>query len=211
MAPPFAQTLFVELIRFQPGQPQTAATITPTPRSISSHHQSPRSLAPHPHPHSGPPHHEHYPHLRSPPMLHRNGEVLAHSPGSQIIPPPPWSRWTTVVIPAPPHPSESLQSTPQLSSRKRKHEDIPTPEDISRVHSSASSGPPPKRRPVPSIPLSPPCEPMRPVQTLSPSLAMIVSPVNQTVITSPRTPYIPPLRSGTSGSPSMPPGGPNRS
>ncbi|GLB34119.1 putative BRIGHT, ARID (A/T-rich interaction domain) domain contatining protein [Lyophyllum shimeji] len=211
MAPPYAQTLFVELVRFVPGQPQSGNTATSTPRSSSSHHQSPRSLPPHP----VPPHHDHYPHQRSPPMP---SDPYTGSPAMQHVPPPPpWSRWGAMATPARPpsiqrRPSESSQSTPPLSAltaRKRKHpEDLPSPEEMSRVNSSSSTGPPPKRRPMPSAPLSPPLAPMRPVQTLSPSLAMIVSPVNQTVMTSPRSPYIPPpLRNGTGGSPPMPHGG----
>ncbi|KAG5648789.1 hypothetical protein DXG03_000138 [Asterophora parasitica] len=211
MAPPFAQTLFVELVRFVPGQPQSTGTAP----SASSHHQSPKSAAPYPEP----PHHEHYPHQGSPPMPSRTGEAFMGPPGSHNnVPPPPWSRWTAVATPAQPpstqrRQSESAQSTPgPSSSRKRKLEDLPIPEDMSRVNSSASSGPPPKRR-TPAAPSSPPPvpaappAPMRAVQTLSPSLAMIVSPINQTVMTSPRSPYIPPpLRNGSSGSPPIPNG-----
>ncbi|KAF5388435.1 hypothetical protein D9615_000674 [Tricholomella constricta] len=205
MAPPFAQTLFVELVRFVPGQPQSTGMAP----STSSHHQSPRSSTSH----LGPSQHEHYPHQRSPPMPPHTADAFVGSPRGQNIPPPPWSRWSTVATPSQPpsmqrRQSDSSQSTPQHSSlRKRKHvEDLPTPEDLSRVHSSSSTGPPPKRR-ISAAPLSPPSAPMRPVQTLSPSLAMIVSPVNQTVITSPRSSYIPPpLRNGSNGSPPMPHG-----
>ncbi|KAG5639694.1 hypothetical protein H0H81_005877 [Sphagnurus paluster] len=188
MDPPFSPTLFVELVRFVPGQPQTG-----TSASVSTHHQSPNTT-----PSAGPSHHHNnYPHQRSPPIPKHIGEPFAGS--TAVHPPPPPSRWTKVSTP-------SLPPTPQhssSSSRKRKHDDVPSPEEVSRVNSS--NGPPAKRRP--SAPLSPPLAPVRPVQTLSPSLAMIVSPVNQTVITSPRSPYVPPpLRNGTSSSPPMPHG-----
>ncbi|KNZ76050.1 Lysine-specific demethylase 5A [Termitomyces sp. J132] len=136
------------------------------------------------------------------------------SPGSQYAAtPPPWSRWTNVSTPGQPSTSQHRFNDypapiPQqpATSRKRKHvEDVPNPEDLSRVNSSASSAPPPKRRPpLPPAPISPSAAPIRHVQTLSPSLAMIVSPIDHQVITSsPRSTYIPPLRNGASGSPPM--------
>ncbi|RDB19852.1 hypothetical protein Hypma_012859 [Hypsizygus marmoreus] len=209
---PVKETLFVELVAFTPGQPDTTA---PASRSSSSHQTSPRSLPLHveaPHPD----HYHHHSHHGSPPMRPHPGETFARSASQHVPPPPPWSRWGTVATPARPpstqhrqSQSTSSRSTPQpSSSKKRKHEEFPEPEDFSRISSSSSSAPSSKRRaPPPGPPVSPPTAPARPGQTLSPSLAMIVSPVNQTVMTSPRSPYIPPLRNGSSGSPSTSHGG----
>ncbi|KAF9478416.1 jumonji superfamily protein [Pholiota conissans] len=150
------------------------------------------------------------------------------------LPPPPWSRWGTMSTPAMPpstqrrgghHGSESTRGTPQppgQTSRKRKHvdESLPPTQQQHRpqhIHQQPSdedvrpnnSSFPLKRHAGPSLtptPLSPP----RPIQTLSPSLAMIVSPTNQAVHTSAsvnanNTNQLPPLRNGTSGSPILPP------
>ena len=129
-------------------------------------------------------------------------------------PPPPWSRWGTMSTPAMPpstqrrnngESSRSNGTTPQPSastSKKRKHvEEIlihhqHLTEDEPRISLKRHAGPA-----LTPTPMSPP----RPVQTLSPSLAMIVSPTNQAVHTSPRGNQLPPMRNGSSGSPVLPP------
>jgi len=102
---------------------------------------------------------------------------------STQVPPPPWSRWSTMATPTLPLPPttqrreiELLHTTPP-PSRKRKlgEDDQPVAELAPLDHAPPS----PKRRALP--PPSPP----RSVQTLSPSLALIMSPVNQ----SPRASY----------------------
>ncbi|KAG6841826.1 hypothetical protein C0991_006233 [Blastosporella zonata] len=208
LPPPFAQTLFVELVDYAFGPSQTTQSVSTTPRSNASH--QPPITGP---PHAGPSNHDHYLHHHSPSMSRAYpNDTPDGSPHSQhATAPPPWSRWTAVSTPGQPSPRhvDYLAPIPQqpYPSRKRKHiDDVSSPEDLSRVNSSASSGPPPKRRPpIPPAPLSPPDAPVRHVQTLSPSLAMIVSPVDHHVMTSsPRASYIPPpLRNGSSGSPSM--------
>lgn len=150
--------------------------------------------------------------------------------GYATIPPPPWSRWGTMSTPSMPPStqrrgghtggeSSRANGTPQPSgpnSRKRKHVDEGLPPSQNRPqhmhhqqHPSeedvrpSNSAFPLKRHAGPSLtptPLSPP----RPIQTLSPSLAMIVSPTNQAVHTSSSN-QLPPLRNGTSGSPVLPP------
>jgi [histone H3]-trimethyl-L-lysine4 demethylase len=181
MPPPFSQTLFVELVRFMPGQPETASANGATPRAPSSLHSSPRSHASHP----GPSHHLHL-HHGSPPM-HIPMEVY---PDHHVPPPPPWSRWATMSTPGRPpstqhRHSASARSTPQPPSKKRKHaDDISTTGELSRVSSSSSlsAGPAPKRRAIPaphpsqSVASSPP----RSMQTISPSIAKLLAPENVT-------------------------------
>ncbi|KAG6845439.1 hypothetical protein H0H87_009347 [Tephrocybe sp. NHM501043] len=215
LSPPFSPTLFVELVDYGWGTSQTTRTAATTSRSSSSH-QTPRSAPPS---HAGPSYRDRHPNHHPPSIpRHHPNETPNGSPGSQYATAaPPWSRWTAVATPGQPPSSQNRHLAPiplppqPYSSRKRKHvEDAPSPEDLSRVHSSASSsGPVPKRRPpMSSASLPSPEVPMRHVQTLSPSLAMIVSPVDHQVMTSsPRTSYVPPpLRNGSSHSPSLPHG-----
>ncbi|KAG6850616.1 hypothetical protein H0H93_010808 [Arthromyces matolae] len=204
LPPPFAQTLFVELIDYGWGQNQFSRSSATTPRPES---QGPRPVPAPP----GPSHH----HLQRPPPISRDrlSETSNASPGSKYpSAPPPWSYWNNGPPQEQPFPSQhrhggSVPSPHQPQpSRKRKHlEDVSSPEGLSRVNSSSSSGPAPKRRPPvpPTQHSSPdPNAPARHVQTLSPSLAMIVSPVDHQVITSsPQPSYPPPLRNGPSGSP----------
>jgi histone demethylase JARID1 len=200
MPPPYIQTLFVELIAFVPGQPEMSTTSRP---SSSTHLMSPKTAISH----TNSMHYAHSHHHSAPQPAPLSAEAFITSAAAQHVPPPPpWSRWGTMSTPARPpstqrRQSTSSRSTPQPSSRKRKHlEEVAQAEDFSRMSSSsASSAPSSKRRALPATPSSPPA---RPVQTLSPSLAMIVSPVNQKVITSPRSPYIPTIRNnGMNGSP----------
>ncbi|KAG6868752.1 hypothetical protein C0993_011021 [Termitomyces sp. T159_Od127] len=208
LAPPFSQTLFVDLIDYGWGPSQSTRTATSILRSSASH-QPTRSLSL-----AGPSNHDHYHHPRSPPMSRsRPVETPNGSPGSQYAAtPPPWSRWTPVSTPGQPPTSQyryndypaSISQQPAPSRKRKQVEDVSSPEDLSRVSSSTPSAPPTKRRPpLPPVPLSPPEAPIRHKQTLSPSLAMIVSPIDHQVITSsPRSAYIPPpLRNGSSGSP----------
>ncbi|RDB18803.1 hypothetical protein Hypma_014497 [Hypsizygus marmoreus] len=118
-----------------------------------------------------PDHYHHHSHIGSPPMRPHPGETFARS-ASQHVPPPPWSRWGTVATPARPPSTQhsqgqstSSRSTPQpLSSKKRKHEEFPEPEDFSRISSSSSSAPSSKRR---APPLPPPVSPPQPLHILA--------------------------------------------
>lgn len=99
----------------------------------------------------------------------------------------------------------SPQPQPQTQTQPQPQQQSLHPPRVEEDVRQTSSPYPSKRHAGPSLtptPLSPP----RPVQTLSPSLAMIVSPTNQAVHTSPRgNNQLPPLRNGASGSPLLPP------
>jgi hypothetical protein len=191
MPPPYSQTLFVELIRFTPGQPEVAPTNGATARAPSSLHSSPRSHSSHPissrHPllhHGSPP--IHIPMEVFPDPAHPN----------HIPPPPPWSRWGTMSTPGRPpsthrRQSTSARSTPQppASSKKRKHvDDMSATEGLSRVSSSSSisAGPASKRRAVP-VPhpsqINDVSSPPRLMQSISPSIAKLLAPESLMTVT----------------------------
>ncbi|KAH7922065.1 hypothetical protein BV22DRAFT_1197718 [Leucogyrophana mollusca] len=198
MLPPFTQTLFVELIRFVPGQPEIndsvngstqsrasgsgttpsmpRAAIDPGPSSTHGHHHSHRP----PHSHS----HPHPPPISLPTPPTPVYEPPRPSNGHQVPPPPPWStQWHNLTststaastsTPTPHHAHTPSESSP-YSGKKRKFVDEPAP-----VHEPVPSGSrSPKQRRMPQTPVPPPAAPARAMQqTLSPSLAMIVSPVD---------------------------------
>ncbi|THV08208.1 hypothetical protein K435DRAFT_824791 [Dendrothele bispora CBS 962.96] len=164
---PYMQTLFVELIEYAAGQPETIQHIAQ---------------------------YDHLSQSRPPPTTHQaplpqSAPTIQHSPSSSQVPPPPWSRWGTVATPSRP-PSTQRRQTMDIPhpSRKRKH-----PEDPEESHHPASSLPTEstsKRRAVlpPPAPqahthtsVPPPPVQSSPVQTqtLSPSLAKLMSPVDQ--------------------------------
>jgi len=189
MSPPYTQTLFVELIRFLPGQPENVTTNGSASRVIagSMNHHSLTGIASH----SGSSHHAHAPVSVPVPASSLSTFSASSSATQHVPPPPPWSRWGTMSTPSRPpstqrrQPADTPRATPQ-PTRKRKHVEEPHPsEDIGRV--TSSSVPFSKRRAVP--------------QTLSPSLAMIVS----TDQPSPRSSFSvqpqPPMRNGSNGSP----------
>ena len=207
MPPPQAPTLFVELVQFHAGSEGGSSSSASSSR-LSIHHSTPYSAPlPTPYVHHGQPliHHP-------PPPTSTSSFQMQPGPAP---PPPPWSRWAPMSTPTMP---PSIQRRSQngegsrtngtrSNSRKRKHaEEIPhqqTPEDDGRLSSSY----PLKRHAGPSLNPTPVSTPPRPVQTLSPSLAMIVSPTNQAVHSSPRGTQLPPLlrNGGSSGSPLLPP------
>lgn len=107
------------------------------------------------------------------------------------------------------HQQQQQQQRPQEPHLHQQH---PSEEDMRSMNSSSSY--PLKRHAGPLLtptPLSPPLRSAQPPQqtpqqTLSPSLALIMSPTNQTVHASPpRNHQLPPLRNGSSGSPLLPP------
>jgi len=105
----------------------------------------------------------------------------------------------------PPPPHHHHQQRPQEQHHHHQH---PSEEDVRSMNPSSSY--PLKRHAGPLLtptPLSPPPRSAQPPQqTLSPSLALIMSPTNQTVHPSPpRNHQLPPLRNGNSGSPLLPP------
>ncbi|KAJ4479141.1 jumonji superfamily protein [Lentinula aciculospora] len=203
MGQPYTQTLFVELLKFTPGQPDTHAGGSAQPPSSSSarppsvdilgqHLASPPTHAP----------------VAAPPPVSAN----ALNAAAQNVPPPPWSRWSTVTTPSRPpsitrrHELPSVLLPPQepQDTRKRKHPEDSVHEDLLPPMSSLTEPPVAKRRiilhqtPLPPIqshppraphppqtrtPLIPPLTPQN--QSLSPSLARLMSPVDQ----SPRSQY----------------------
>ncbi|KAF4619159.1 hypothetical protein D9613_004962 [Agrocybe pediades] len=261
MPAPYRQTIFLELVDFQPGSglegdvatANGAPQLPPGPGLQMGHPQAPTGLRTHASKGNGQAF-IHSPHSAQASSAHHatssgNGNFSAvPAPNVYAPPPPPWSRWGTMSTPAMPPSTQrrsangetSRTKTPQpgSSSRKRKHVDegdqlqlVPQhpqqqqvtnhkPEEDIRLSSSTV---PVKRHAGPTLtptPLSPP----RPTQNLSPSLAMLLSPTNQEVHTSPRTnlPPMPPIRTrspqngqvplpsglvrnGSDGSPLLPP------
>jgi len=216
---PYRQTLFVELIQFKPGLDSVAAGVsvsTSIPRPQIANHQPMLARQHLPNSHSFS-HHNPRPSNSTVPHASSSMSTFSASPTAHPSAPPlpPWSRWGTMSTPAMP-PSTQRRSngessrsngTPQPSastSKKRKHaEEIPLHQQH-HIDDEPRSSFPLKRHAGPALtptPMSPP----RPVQTLSPSLAMIVSPTNQAVHTSPRSNQLPPMRNGSSGSPVLPP------
>ncbi|KAK2465991.1 hypothetical protein APHAL10511_001632 [Amanita phalloides] len=214
---PYTPPIHLELVRFQPGQPDVLPANS-TPRAPSHQHY----VSPLPGP--IPPYAVPVP-MHITPSSSSVSSSSASSGQPHAPPPPPWSRWAPTTTPARPPSTQRRQiqipeapCPPSLPPplRKRKHADTTSPasEDQSRT-TSAGPEPSSKRRVVqglsPTAPQSPASQaltpqsvPPRPAQTLSPSLALIVSPTNEPVDlrSSPTTPY--PMRNGSSGSPRTP-------
>lgn len=220
---PYRSTLFVEIVRFYPGQPELGSNgahdraVTPPPRRHSTVSDVRPSSSPKTHIHMQPHDRVSIPMSATAPPIYNTSSSGQHAP-----PPPPWmsawSRWGQVATPAIPPSTQRRQSIDSVevtsqSSRKRSFEDQSQPADDIRQASSSSSSvaPSPKRRlvaaplppflpPVNSHPLPPPqsrsshqtpppvLPPPRTVQTLSPSLALIMSPPLDH-LSSPRTLY----------------------
>ena len=119
LPPPYTQTLFIELIRFSPGQPDTVLTngssSHPSGTSLTSNHPPPNGHSFHQRTLPPPPPPRVPIHPYSPP--HRINVPAAHMP-----PPPPWEiKWTRPVPPAasatlPPSVSAAVNATPASSS-----------------------------------------------------------------------------------------------
>ncbi|KAF5393073.1 hypothetical protein D9757_001208 [Collybiopsis confluens] len=212
MGQPYTQTLFVELLKFTPGQPDTHAG--------GSVQQSPSAGARPSSADARPPPHPNHPLTVALPRTLSPSELNAVA---QNVPPPPWSRWGAVATPSRPPsiaprrelpPVSSLPPHPPQDTRKRKypedapHEDLLPPmasltEPVAKrrivlppVHHALL--PPiqthPPHRPSVLPPPPPPPQSRTPVlppstvqtQSLSPSLARLMSPVDQ----SPRPKYV---------------------
>ncbi|KZT24551.1 hypothetical protein NEOLEDRAFT_1134959 [Neolentinus lepideus HHB14362 ss-1] len=256
LPPPYTNTLFVELIRFTPGQPDNVAVNGNTPRSVASsstrpttsngtpvHGPRPAPVHPAPHtPNPGPPAPVTSPYEQARPTPQ---VTPGHITSNHLPPPPPWSGRYNGSHGLPPSPgtpsSRDISGTSPHMSRKRKHREEDTPvrhrdhvsnmaspsslpvsrmlerpetpparrrkyaedghlimEHLSPQSPSTSQSPrrpPPPRIPAPSMPALAPAPP-RP-QTLSPSLANILSPdPNDIARGSPRHPSL----NGVSGS-----------
>ncbi|TFK25933.1 hypothetical protein FA15DRAFT_638410 [Coprinopsis marcescibilis] len=107
-------------------------------------------------------------------------------------------------VPSPPNTANTSPiNAAASSSTMPPPSSLLAPSGPAHPHSMKRSSPPAQSH-TPKTPISPPS---RPVQMLSPSLAMIVSPTNEAPQTSPRVAYnIPPIRNGLNGnSPTLPP------
>ncbi|KIL70324.1 hypothetical protein M378DRAFT_20771 [Amanita muscaria Koide BX008] len=196
-APPtFNPVIYLEIVRFQPGQPESHAVNGTRPPT-----QQPYvAPLPGPIPHS---------HTAVPMHVTPSSSSVSNSSTSsqQHVPPPPWSRWAPMTTPSRPPSTQRRQiqipeapCPPPLPPPPRKRKHAETGSDQSRT---PSAGPEPSsKRRVMQGPTPQPAAPTpRPTQTLSPSLALIVSPTNEPVEmrTSPPATY--PMHSGTSRSP----------
>jgi histone demethylase JARID1 len=164
MLPPYTQTLFVELIRFTPGQPDGLYTNGHGHRHSGTPTMGRQAVAAAPSPHSR--HVPHPPMQASPPL---NGFVSDRPmalASQHIPPPPPWSRWSTnMTVPPSGTPPQGHVPNPP-SSRKRKFVDA-TPAGMAESSASGKRS----KAPTPSNP-SP-----RPSQIVSsPSLAKVLAP-----------------------------------
>ncbi|KIK96126.1 hypothetical protein PAXRUDRAFT_826282 [Paxillus rubicundulus Ve08.2h10] len=199
MLPPYTQTLFVELIRFTPGQPDQTMNGVQPQRGLAAP-SMPRSADPGPssglrHSHS---HSQHTPlPLPTPPTPVYE---LARQPSSNehhVPPPPPWStQWHNITQTPAPHRTEAPEHpahpiSPHGGKKRKFVDESPAPELI-------GSRSPKQQRRLPQTPVPHPAPvPARAMQqTLSPSLAMIVSPVD--TVPSPR-----PASSVPFGAPSL--------
>jgi len=178
MLMPYTQTLFVELIRFTPGQPDGIYTNGQNQRHGSTPSMGRQAMAATPAPHTR--HVPHPPTHHSPPV---NGFITDRQMGvtsPHVPPPPPWSRWgTTSIAPAaPPLQGSRLGghtvSTPS-SSKKRKFIDT-TPSDIIAAELSIK-----RQRPQ-----TPPTAIPRPAVS-SPSLAKVLAPSDSQIPPRPTT------------------------
>ena len=128
LPPPYTQTLFIELIRFSPGQPDTVSANGPSSHSSST----PSNTSHHPLPNG----HSYHPRALPPPPprapIHPyTPSHQANAPASHMPPPPPWEIKWTRPVPAPasaPLPAPSIStaapavapSTPASSSSLRR-------------------------------------------------------------------------------------------
>lgn len=139
-----------------------------------------------------------------PPSTQRRGTGEGRSNGTPQPSASSSKKRKHVEDPLPHHQHPQQQRPPE----QHPHHQQPSEDDMRPMNSSSSY--PLKRHAGPLLtptPLSPPPRPAPlPQQTLSPSLALIMSPTNQTVHASPpRAHQLPPLRNGSSGSPLLPP------
>lgn len=134
-----------------------------------------------------------------PPSTQRRGGNVGEGSRSNGTPQPSSSRKRK-------HTEESLPppSQPQHPPPRRPQPSPPRQHSLEEDMRQNGSAYPQKRHAGPGLTATPAPLSPRPIQTLSPSLAMIVSPTNQDVHTSSSN-QLAPLRNGTSGSPILPP------
>lgn len=164
---PYTQTLFVELMRFTPGQPDGIYTNGQSQRHSGTPSIGRQAMATAPAPHSRQA--PHPPIHNSPPVNGFITDRLMGVTSPHVPPPPPWSRWsTTSVAPAAPPLQSSRPGGPSIpiptSSKKRKFIDT-TPSDMAPESLLKRTRPQ-----TPTTGLSP-----RPAVS-SPSLAKVLAP-----------------------------------
>jgi len=174
MLPPYTQTLFVELIRFTPGQPDGLYSNGHSHRHSGTPTMGRQAVAAGPSPHT-----RHVPHppIQASPPLNGFGSDRPMSLATQHIPPPPpWSRWSTMTVPPAGPPPQGQVPTPPLS-RKRKFVDA-TPAGIAAESSASAKRSKPQmskpQTPKPHTPSGPSPRPSLIVS--SPSLAKVLAP-----------------------------------
>ena len=184
MPPPYTQTLFVELIRFTPGQPDNMNAGTgggsSSRHSISGpSHAIPIHRLPQPQQYYHPHGHPIAPRPLSPVITYDQTRPISTNGQPHVPPPPPWtsraaggSRWSSAAATAPPptarsHGHDGLSPTNSPTSRKRKYPDDSVPgssNDHPAGPVSPSSQPSPKRRStLPTPPMHPPMMPTPPI------------------------------------------------
>ncbi|KAI6152394.1 hypothetical protein BKA82DRAFT_4457467 [Pisolithus tinctorius] len=201
---PYTQTLIVELIRYTSGSsevincapPQHSVSAPPLPRPPES-----GPSASHRHSHTPLP-------LPTPPTPVYELARQPSTNGHHVPPPPPWcTQWHNITsnptptrrseVPEYPLPPPPLSLSPHSGKKRKFADESPPPE----VRGSRS---PKQARRLPQTPVLPPASvPARAMQqTLSPSLAMIVSPVDTEP--SPRPASSVPFATGPSSSSQRP-------
>ncbi|KIK67658.1 hypothetical protein GYMLUDRAFT_54436 [Collybiopsis luxurians FD-317 M1] len=193
---PYTQTLFVELLKFTPGQPDThgGGSVQPVP-STSTRPPSADIRPPHV---THPP--THAPVANPPPASPSELNAAA-----QNVPPPPWSRWGAVATPSrPPSITSRRPELPPVSSlppppppqalpqdtRKRKHPDEPVLHEDLLPPMASLTEPAAKRRIV--LPPVHHQAPLPPIQALPPRPPVLPPPSHppqsRTPVLSPPTP-----------------------
>lgn len=186
MLPPYTHTLFVELIRFSTSSSDGVNGSFPppsTPAPLSFHSRPVESGQ------SGSRRHSHTPLPLPTPPTPVFELIKPPTNGHHVPPPPPWTtQWHTITSnpaptrrsevpehspPQPQQPPQPLSASPHSGKKRKFADESPPPEP------TGSRSPKQARRP-PQTPVLPPASvPARAMQqTLSPSLAMIVSPVD---------------------------------
>lgn len=192
MLPPRTQTLFVELVRFSPGQPDGTIYPNGNVNGRSQHRGVPTMVVNPSHPHHAPLH-------SSPPMATfiTDQRPMSMQMQQHMPPPPPWSRWGTVAVPPPGPPPPGLPPTPP-HNKKRKFVDS-TPANMAEASASAAAA----KRSKATTPTAGPSS--HASQTVSsPSLAKVLSPHID-----PRLMSVQPmLAMAPLGAPAAPPSGP---
>ncbi|KAJ3011235.1 hypothetical protein NUW54_g2243 [Trametes sanguinea] len=172
LPPPYTQTLFVDLIRFTPGQPEnvaangsaaasasrngSASISGPPPMSLpngSSAHSRAMHPQAHPHPHPHPHVHAHpHPHGPGPIPMAPGPFDMPHGPGplgpgpsGHVPPPPPWastSRWSSAAAAAAPPGARAMPPMPPSGEPLRSP--IATPPHSGRKRKYPDDGPLPQ-------------------------------------------------------------------